>query len=633
MAEEEKEKPKTTGTTPHKNRKTNRKRNTEPPKNEQKGWRSVLMTMLIISAVVAIAIGNYTDSQKLKDISFSAFSDAIDQNKVQSVVIDKTNLKLTGQYKDGAYFKTNIIDYPGLVTSLRDKKVEIVVKSQDSNLMISVLVQLLPFIFIIGLWFFIFRQAQGANNQALSFGKSRARPWDAKIKQQITFKNIGGADEAVEELQEIVDFLKTPQKFQSLGAKIPKGVLLMGAPGTGKTLLARAVAGEAGVAFFSLSGSDFVEMFVGVGASRVRDLFKQAKKSQPSIIFVDEIDAVGRQRGAGLGGGHDEREQTLNQLLVEMDGFEPSTSVIIMAATNRPDILDPALLRPGRFDRQIVVDRPDIKGRKDILSIHTKDKKFAGDINIDVIAQRTPGFTGADLANIVNEATLLTARRDKTEIGMSEIEEAIDRVLAGPQKKNKIMSDREKEMVAYHEVGHALVANLLPGTDPVHKISILPRGMALGYTLQLPESDKYLVPKQELFNQITILLGGRVAEKLIYGDITSGSSNDIKKATEIAHRIVCEYGMSDNLGPRTFGRGHDQVFLGRDFGDRTKDYGQQTANTIDQEIKAIFDQCYNQADKLLNDNKSLLKSLAQKLIEVETIDRDDFMKAVTEIAR
>ncbi|HAR64485.1 MAG: cell division protein FtsH [Candidatus Margulisiibacteriota bacterium] len=602
-----------------------------PVNNDKKGWKSFFLYIVIFLAIISLLTPFWSENQKVKDISFSEFANDVDTGKVQSVVIDRSSLKLNGKFKDGTLFKTNIIDYPGFVSSLREKGVEIKVKSQESNMLVGFLIQLLPFIFIIGLWFFIFRQAQGANNQALSFGKSRARPWDSKVKQQITFKDIGGADEAVEELHEIVEFLKAPQKFQALGAKIPKGVLLMGAPGTGKTLLARAVAGEADVAFFSLSGSDFVEMFVGVGASRVRDLFKQAKKSQPSIIFVDEIDAVGRQRGAGLGGGHDEREQTLNQLLVEMDGFETNTSVIIMAATNRPDILDPALLRPGRFDRQIVVDRPDIKGRKDILAIHTKDKKFGPDINIDVIAQRTPGFTGADLANIVNEATLLTARKDKTEIGMSEVEDAIDRIIAGPQKKNRVMSDREKEMVAYHEVGHALVAKLLPGTDPVHKISILPRGMALGYTLQLPEADKYLVPRKDLLDQIMILLGGRVAENLQYGDITSGSSNDIKKATEIAHRIVCEYGMSDKLGPRTFGKGHEQVFLGRDIGDRTKDYGEDTANTIDEEIKIIFDTCYQKAQSLLKENKLVLEAIAKKLIEIETIERDAFINIFEEL--
>ncbi|MBU0581244.1 MAG: ATP-dependent zinc metalloprotease FtsH [Candidatus Margulisbacteria bacterium] len=469
----------------------------------------------------------------------------------------------------------------------------------------------------------MFRQAQGANNQAMAFGKSRAKPLDQKGKKRVTFKDVAGVDEAVEEVHEIVDFLKYPAKFHALGAKIPKGVLLMGPPGCGKTLLARAIAGEANVAFFSISGSDFVEMFVGVGASRVRDLFNQAKKAMPSIIFVDELDAVGRHRGAGLGGGHDEREQTLNQLLVEMDGFDQKSSVIIIAATNRPDILDPALLRPGRFDRQVVVDKPDLKGRKEILAIHTKDVIMEKNINLDIIARRTPGFTGADLANVINEGALLAARRGKKIVRMNDLEDAIERVLAGPEKKSKVISPKEKEVIAYHELGHAIVAKHIPGTDPVHKISILPRGMALGYTLQLPLEDKYLVSKKEIENQITILLGGRVAEDMVFSEITSGASNDIERATILAHKMVCEYGMS-SLGSRTFGRKQEQVFLGRDFTQHDRDYGHQLADQIDSEMNKIIEQSYAKARKILYSSKKKLNEIAKILIQKETIEGEQF---------
>ncbi|MFT5171310.1 MAG: cell division protease FtsH, partial [Candidatus Marinamargulisbacteria bacterium] len=483
----------------------------------------------------------------------------------------------------------------------------------------------LPFILIALLWFFIFRQAQGMNNQALSFGKTRANPWKKDEGAGCTFKDVAGVDEAVEELKEIVEFLATPGKYQAIGAKIPKGVLLMGPPGTGKTLLAKAIAGEANVPFFSLSGSDFVEMFVGVGASRVRDLFGQAKKSQPCIIFLDEIDAVGRHRGAGLGGGHDEREQTLNQLLVEMDGFDPKLTVIIIAATNRPDILDPALLRPGRFDRQIVVDKPDKRGRLEILKIHGKDKKMSGKVDLGIIARRTPGFTGADLANLVNEGALLSARKGNKTISMTELEEATDRVIAGPERKSRLISEKEKEIVAYHEIGHALVALTLKGSDPVHKVSILPRGLALGYTLQLPTEDKHLVSKEEIKNQLRVLMGGRIAEELTFGDITSGASNDIEKATELARNYVCFYGMS-RLGPRKYGKAQQQVFLGKNFGDHSKDYSETTSTEIDNEIKILIEEAYKDATDTLKTHKKKLKELSVLLMEQEVIEGDELRR-------
>jgi len=448
-------------------------------------------------------------------------------------------------------------------------------------------------------------------------------------KVDVTFADVAGVEEAKEELKEIVDFLKTPDKFQALGAKIPKGLLLMGAPGTGKTLMARAIAGEAGVPFFSMSGSDFVEMFVGVGAARVRSLFEQAKKQAPSIIFMDEIDAVGRHRGAGLGGGHDEREQTLNQLLVEMDGFDPKTNTIVVAATNRPDILDPALLRPGRFDRQVVLDKPDLKGREEILKIHAKGKPLAKDVDLNVVARRTPGFTGADLENVLNEAAILAARVDKKEVFMEEVEEAIDRTLAGPEKKSRVISDDERAIVAYHEVGHAILSKILPHSDPVHKISILPRGMALGYTLQLPEHDRHLISRAEALDQITVLMGGRVAEEMIFNEVTSGAQNDLQKATELAAKMVCEFGMS-RLGPRTFGRKDRQIFLGRDIGEM-KDYSEETADKIDAEVQAIIDACYKKAQELLAVNKEKMVAIAKVLMEKESLENHDLEEALKDL--
>jgi cell division protease FtsH len=490
----------------------------------------------------------------------------------------------------------------------------------------------LPFVLILGIWLFMLQQMQGGGNKVMSFGKSRAKRL-TKDQPRVTFKDVAGADEAVEELEEIKEFLANPSKFQALGAKIPKGVLLYGPPGSGKTLLARAVAGEAGVPFFSISGSDFVEMFVGVGASRVRDLFEQAKTSAPCIIFMDEIDAVGRHRGAGLGGGHDEREQTLNQLLVEMDGFDVKDNVILIAATNRPDILDPALLRPGRFDRQIIVDRPDLIGRRGILDVHAKGKPFAKDIDLDVLARRTPGFTGADLANLVNEAALLAARHGKKEIDMRELEESIDRVMAGPERKTRLISEHEKEIIAYHEAGHALVAHELPNTDPVHKISIIPRGRALGYTLTLPTEDRFLVSKAELAANLAVFLGGRVAEEMKFDDVTTGAHDDLERATKVARQMVCEFGMSEKLGPLTLGQKQEQVFLGRDFASHP-DYSQEIAFEIDKEIRRIVDDAFKKAKTILTEKRELLDGIAMYLIERETLEREEleFIFAGKELA-
>ena len=482
----------------------------------------------------------------------------------------------------------------------------------------------LPWLFIAGFMFFMFSQVRSNGNQVMQFGKSKAKEVDEQLPK-VTFKDVAGAEEAKEELEEIKEFLKSPEKFNNLGAKIPKGVLLVGPPGTGKTLLARAVAGESEVPFYSISGSDFVEMFVGVGASRVRDLFKKAKESAPSIIFIDEIDAVGRMRGAGLGGGHDEREQTLNQLLVEMDGFESNQGVILMAATNRPDVLDPALLRPGRFDRQVIVDRPDLNGRTEILKVHAKDKPLAKNINLKTVAKQTPGFTGADLANLLNEAALLTARKNKKKVSIQDIENSIDRVLAGPEKKSRLMSDQEKLIIAYHETGHALVGWALPNADPIHKVTIIPRGRALGYTQALPEGEKYLTSKAELKDRLAMLMGGRVAEEIIFADPTTGASNDIEKATEIARKMVMEFGMSEKLGPMLYGKGSNEVFLGRDYG-RQQDYSDEVASSIDDEVKSLLSDAHIIAGKILKKFKKQMEIMVKVLIEKETIDRDEVAK-------
>ncbi|MFI6392460.1 ATP-dependent zinc metalloprotease FtsH [Nonomuraea sp. NPDC050547] len=499
----------------------------------------------------------------------------------------------------------------------------------QENFLVGLLVSFLPIVIIVLIFLFIMNQMQGGGSRVMSFGKSKAK-LITKDTPKTTFADVAGADEAIEELQEIKEFLQAPAKFQAIGAKIPKGVLLYGPPGTGKTLLARAVAGEAGVPFYSISGSDFVEMFVGVGASRVRDLFEQAKANAPAIIFIDEIDAVGRHRGAGLGGGHDEREQTLNQLLVEMDGFDVKGGVILIAATNRPDILDPALLRPGRFDRQVTVDRPDLEGRKGILKVHGRGKPFAPEVDLDVIARRTPGFTGADLANVINEAALLTARADQKLISMDTLEEAIDRVMAGPERKTRVMSDKEKKMIAYHEGGHALVAHALPNSDPVHKITILSRGRALGYTMTLPMEDKFLATRSEMMDQLAMLLGGRAAEELVFHEPTTGASNDIEKATAVARRMVTEYGMSEQLGARKFGSGQAEVFLGREMG-HERDYSEKIASTIDEEVRRMIETAHDQAWDILVEYREVLDNLVLELMEKETLSRQQVVEIFSSV--
>ena len=602
-------------------------KNNKPKKNNKQNDKRNIFVYILISVLLFSTVASYIhEPKKASQIEFSSFMQEINSGNFSDITVSPTNHTLIGKTKAGNLVKTFYINYPDFIPELQEKGINISVNPNDSGWVWSMLLQaFLPFILIALLWFFIFRQAQGANNQAMSFGKSRAKPWNkADNKKVVTFKDVAGVDEALEELEEIVEFLKKPKKFIEIGAKIPKGALLIGPPGTGKTLLAKAVAGEADVPFFSISGSDFVEMFVGVGASRVRDLFAQAKKSQPCLIFLDEIDAVGRHRGAGLGGGHDEREQTLNQLLVEMDGFNTNETIIVIAATNRADILDPALLRPGRFDRQITVDRPDIKGRLAILNIHVKGKKTAKEVNLEIIAKRTPGFTGADLANLMNEGALLAARRGKKIIEMVDLEDATDRVVAGPERKSQVLTDKEKEIVAYHEMGHAIVATEVPKTDPIHKISILPRGMALGYTMQLPVEDKHLISKEEVESQIKILMGGRVAEEMIFGDFTSGASNDIERATNLARSFICKYGMSKKLGPRKFGQSDQQVFIGKSYNDHSKDYSEETAREIDEEMKALIEMCYNEAKKILTKNKNKLVEISKILLEKEVIEREEF---------
>ena len=557
-----------------------------------------------------------------KKYDFNEFINYVREGKVREVKIYDRDKEIKGTLKDGRKFEAGFPEDYKISEELLKYKVKTSVDPQRGIDWLGVGLNLLfPLALVVFLWIFMVQQLQGGGSKVMSFGKSRAKKMN-KDQPKTTFEDVAGLDEAVEELEEIKEFLASPAKFMALGAKIPKGVLLYGPPGSGKTLLARAVAGEAGVPFFSISGSDFVEMFVGVGASRVRDLFEQAKTNAPCIVFVDEIDAVGRHRGAGLGGGHDEREQTLNQLLVEMDGFDIKDNVILIAATNRPDILDPALLRPGRFDRQVVVDRPDLRGRVGILKVHTRGKPLDKDVDTDVLARRTPGFTGADLANLVNEAALLAARHGKKSIDMSELEESIDRVIAGPERKTRLISDKEKEIIAYHEAGHALVSHVLPNTDPVHKISIIPRGRALGYTLTLPTEDRYLVAKSELTDQLAMLLGGRVAEDTIFHDITTGAQDDLDKTTKIARQMVCEYGMSDKLGPLTLGQKQDQVFLGRDFASHP-DYSPEIAFEIDKEIRRIVDEASDKARTILRDQKDKLDLIAKTLIEKETIEKED----------
>ncbi|HEX2500648.1 MAG TPA: ATP-dependent zinc metalloprotease FtsH, partial [Methylomirabilota bacterium] len=557
--------------------------------------------------------------------NYSDFLKNVEVGRVESVTI-RGNL-VTGKLKDGGEFRTYVVDSPDFVKSLRDKGVRISVKPLDQNpWYMSALISWFPMILFIGVWIFFMRQMQGGGAKALSFGKARARLISEK-HNKITFADVAGVDEAKEELREIIEFLKDPQKFQKLGGKIPKGVLLVGPPGTGKTLLAKAIAGEANVPFFSISGSDFVEMFVGVGASRVRDLFEQGKKHAPCIIFMDEIDAVGRHRGAGLGGGHDEREQTLNQLLVEMDGFETNEGVILIAATNRPDVLDPALLRPGRFDRQVVVPRPDVKGREEILRVHARRIPLGPDVDLKVLARGTPGFSGADLANLVNEAALLAARHSKKLVEMIDFENAKDKVLMGVERRSMIISEEEKRTIAYHEAGHTLVAHTLPGADPVHKVTIIPRGRALGLTQQLPADDKYNYSREYLMNRITILLGGRAAEEMVLQQQTTGAGDDLEKATEMARKMVCEWGMSEKLGPLTFGKREEHIFLGREVA-RQQDYSEETAVLIDAEVKQIVLDSAARARSILEEQVARLHRLAKALLEHESLDAEEIARVL-----
>jgi len=599
-----------------------------------KGTKQLAFILLIVVLGMAIFKLSNTGVEKV-NLDYSVFLDKVKNNEIEKVRVDNGK-KIVGKYKssdnknvkqndDGYDFSTQIpYEDPALIKTLLDSKVAIEGSDVDDKAFLNGILGFLPWLFFFGIiWFLMFRQIQGAGNKALAFGKSKAK-LNPDLKNKINFTDVAGADEAKEELREIVEFLKEPKKFVAIGAKIPTGVLLVGPPGTGKTLLARAIAGEAGVPFFSISGSDFVEMFVGVGASRVRDLFEQGKKSAPCIIFIDEIDAVGRLRGAGLGGGHDEREQTLNQLLVEMDGFEANEGVIIIAATNRPDVLDPALLRPGRFDRQVVVDIPDIRGREKILAVHTKKIPLSREVDLKVIARGTPGFTGADLANLVNEAALLTARKNKKRVGMQDMEEAKDKVLMGPERRSMLISDSEKEIIAYHEAGHAILG-LMTGSDPIHKITIIPRGRALGLTMQLPAEEKHIHSKNHWLNQIQILFGGHLAEEMKFGEVTTGSSSDIARASDIARKMVTEWGMSEKVGPMSFGAKQEQIFLGREISQH-RDFSESTAQIIDEEVDRIIKFCLDEARKKLVDGREKFESLAKNLIERETLDAGEIIK-------
>ena len=572
--------------------------------------------MILATADLLYQVVQHTSSGREQVFPFSRFLEEIDRNNVKEVTIADSDIR--GHLGSGESFKTVMpMDYPELINMLRDKHIQITGEKPSQSPWLAALVSWAPFLFLIGFWIFFMRQMQSGGNKALSFGKSRARLLTAHQKK-VTFKDVAGVEEAKEELQEIIDFLKEPQKFQKLGGRIPKGVLLVGPPGTGKTLLARAIAGEANVPFFSISGSDFVEMFVGVGASRVRDLFEQGKKNAPCIIFIDEIDAVGRHRGAGLGGGHDEREQTLNQLLVEMDGFESNEGVILIAATNRPDVLDPALLRPGRFDRRVVVARPDVKGREGILAVHVRKIPLAEDVDISVIARSTPGFSGADLANLVNEAALNAARMNQKTVTHEDFEMAKDKVLMGVARKSLIISDQEKRVTAYHEAGHATVASMVEGADPLHKVTIIPRGMALGVTQQLPTDDRHTYPRAYLEGQLAIMMGGRLAEELFLATMTTGAGNDIEQATDLARKMVCLFGMS-SLGPLTFGKQEEQIFLGREIAQH-RDYSEHTAVAIDDEVRKFIMQGYERAKSILTENRNALVRIAEALLERESLD-------------
>lgn len=575
-------------------------------------WVFVCLFMILLFNLFTVPNQNPEDP-----VIFSEFMTHLERGDIEKVIIKDNNISAI--LRDGTRINTYLVEYPDLVKVLQAKSVQIEAKPPDDNpWYITFLFSWGPFILFLGLWFFLMRQMQMGGNRALSFGKSRARML-TEDKKKTTFADVAGVDEAKEEVMEIIDFLKDPKKFQKLGGRIPKGVLIIGPPGTGKTLLAKAIAGEASAPFFSISGSDFVEMFVGVGASRVRDLFEQGKKHAPCIIFIDEIDAVGRLRGAGLGGGHDEREQTLNQLLVEMDGFDTTDGVILIAATNRPDVLDPALLRPGRFDRQVVVNHPDVRGRSEILNVHTKKVPISSDVDMQKIARGTPGFTGADLENLVNEAALWAARLDKTSVDQIDFENAKDKVMMGVERKSMVLSEEEKRTTAFHEAGHALMAKLLPGTDPVHKVTIIPRGRALGMTMQLPIDDRHSYSKDFLFNSLSILFGGRVAEELIFQNVTTGAGNDIERATELARKMVCEWGMSEKLGPLTFGKKEEEVFLGRDFGSK-RDFSEQVALEIDKEVRQFVMDAYERTKRILTEHIHSLHALAEALLEKEVLD-------------
>ena len=602
--------------------------------NKEKNKNRSFFLYAALGLLIFFGVQQYNENINAPEqVSFSEFKSLINEKKVEEAIIKEqsntVHFEVIGKSK---VFKTEYPEgFEGEVFQLLvDEEIELSTDTEPAGFQ-DYFIAFLPWLFLAGFMFYMFSQVRTNGNQIMQFGKSKAKEMDEETPK-VTFSDVAGAEEAKEELEEIKEFLKSPEKFNNLGAKIPKGVLLVGPPGTGKTLLARAVAGESNVPFYSISGSDFVEMFVGVGASRVRDLFKKAKDSSPAIIFIDEIDAVGRMRGAGLGGGHDEREQTLNQLLVEMDGFESNQGVILMAATNRPDVLDPALVRPGRFDRQVIVDRPDLDGRTQILKVHSKDKPLAKNIDLKTIAKQTPGFTGADLANLLNESALLAARKSKKTISNTDIENSIDRVLAGPEKKSRLMSDEEKKIIAYHETGHALVGWALPNADPIHKVTIIPRGRALGYTQALPEREKYLSSKAELKDRLAMLMGGRVAEELVFKDPTTGASNDIEKATEIARRMVMEFGMSDKLGPMLFGKGSNEVFLGRDYG-RQQDYSDEVASSIDDEVKILLNDAHAIAGKILKKFKKQMDAMVEVLMEKETIDREEVSRIFKSIKK
>ncbi|MCY0902540.1 MAG: ATP-dependent zinc metalloprotease FtsH [Firmicutes bacterium] len=583
-------------------------------------YQSAIFYVLILLVIIGVLQFIMSDSQQKTVLTWSQFSSDMQNHEVKQLVLtpDGTTLQLDGQLANGTQFTSRALYSDALVNRLSSQPNVTVAAQQQDTSWLSFLGTIVPFVLVFGILFFLFNQGQSGGNRVMNFGKSRARLY-TEDKRRVTFEDVAGADEEKAELVEIVEFLKDPRKFTAVGARIPKGVLLVGPPGTGKTLLARAVAGEAGVPFFSISGSDFVEMFVGVGASRVRDLFENAKKNSPCIIFIDEIDAVGRMRGAGLGGGHDEREQTLNQLLVEMDGFGVNESIIIIAATNRADILDPALLRPGRFDRQIIVDRPDVKGREQILRVHSRNKPVSKDIRLEVLAKRTPGFTGADLENVLNEAALLTARRNKSVIEMPELDDAIDRVIAGPEKRSKVISDKERRLVAFHEGGHAVAGYYLKNGTTVHKVTIIPRGMAGGYTVSLPKEDRSFMTREDMLDRIVELLGGRVAEEIVLGEISTGASNDLERVTDIVRRMIMEFGMSSRLGPMQFGHRQGQVFLGRDIGSE-QNYSDAIAYEIDKEMRTMVDECYERTRQILTEHREKLEILAQTLLEQETLD-------------